>query len=72
MAHIYIWYREPNLQVSPHDVFQHGTLTAGLTANDDYLREVDGVVDADGCENILELVDESGASCQYLFFLISV
>lgn len=56
----------PDLQVSAHDVFQHGTLTAGLTANDDYLGEIDGVVDADGCEDILELVDESEAGCQCL------
>lgn len=53
-----VMYR-PNLQVSTHDVFQHGTLSARLTANDDYLRKVDGVVDTDGCEDILELVDES-------------
>lgn len=59
--------RQPNLQVSAYDIFQHGTLTAGLTANNDYLREVDGVVDADGCEDILELVDESEAGCQCLY-----
>lgn len=58
-----------NSQVSAHDVFQHGTLTAGLTANDDYLGEVDGIVDTHGCEDILELVDKSEAGCQYILFL---
>lgn len=46
------------LQVATNDVFQHGTLTARLAAYDGDLGKVDGVVDADGGEDILELVDE--------------
>ena len=47
------------LQVSPNDVLQHGTLAAGLAADYSNLRKVDGVIDADGSEHILKLVDES-------------
>lgn len=55
-----------NSQVSPHDIFQHGTLSARLTADYDDLREIDGIVDADGCEDILELVHETGSKLALL------
>ena len=47
------------VQVPANNVFQHGTLATGLTAHDDDLGQVNGVIDTDGRENILELVDES-------------
>lgn len=62
--------RRPILQVSAHDILQHGTLSARLTADDDYLRKVDWVIDADGCEDILELVYESEGDCQCPYFCL--
>lgn len=46
-------------QVSSYDVLQDGTLTARLTTNDDDLREIDRVGDANRCEDILKLVHEA-------------
>lgn len=48
-------------QVSSDDVLQDGTLSARLTADDDYLRQIDGVGDTDCCEDILKLVHEPEA-----------
>ncbi len=42
-----------SLQVSAHDVLQNRTLAARLAANDDYLWEIDRVVDVDRDEDIL-------------------
>lgn len=48
-----------NLQVPPHYVLQHGTLSTGLTTNDHYLREIDRVLYANSSEDILEFVHQS-------------
>lgn len=45
-------------QVSTDDILEHGTLSARLATDDDYLGEIDRVVDADCREDILEFVDE--------------
>lgn len=47
-----------HLQVSPHNVLEHRRLSAGLTTDDGDLRKIDGVVDADGREDILKLVHQ--------------
>lgn len=49
-------------QVSADDVFKNGTLSTRLTADDNDLGQIDGVVDANGREDILEFVDEPGKS----------
>ena len=45
-------------QVSADNVLEDGTLAAGLTADDGDLGKVDRVVDTDGREHILQLVDK--------------
>lgn len=46
-------------QVSTNDVLKHGTFTARLTSDDDYLRQIDRIIDTDGRKDILQSVDES-------------
>lgn len=51
-----------DLQVATDNIFQDGTLTAGLTPYDSNLRKIDGVVDSDSRKDVLKLVDEAGGS----------
>lgn len=51
--------RSPShLQVSPDYVLQHRALAARLGAHDGDLGQIDGVLHADGGEDILQLIDE--------------
>lgn len=45
-------------EVAADNVLEYGGFTAGLRSNYGNLREVDGVLDTDGGEDILQLVDE--------------
>lgn len=44
-------------EVASDNVLEDGGLATGLRTNDDDLGQVDGVVDSDGGEGILQLVD---------------
>ena len=46
------------VQVSSHYVFQHGTLSTRLTPDHHYLGKIDRILNTDGRENILKLVDQ--------------
>lgn len=53
-------------QVSTNYVLQDRTLSARLTANHHNLRKIDGILNSDGREDILEFVDEPDVKCQRL------
>ncbi|RUS30936.1 hypothetical protein BC938DRAFT_478732 [Jimgerdemannia flammicorona] len=44
-------------EVSPHNVFEHGTLATGLRANNNDLRQINRILHPDGREGILKFVD---------------